>query len=293
MFRYLLLAAVAAISLTQSADACQRCGLFGRQCRFRAVHTEHVDHHYQYDNGRNADVFIVQANYQQPLVGQGATLYSGTGSYQSLVAPLVDPNLYFSQEMQLLKAAQETNALRADRTADLFQQALALHAPAVEATARAQAAKMVLSAAGLDPESAPHTSSQSLVIEKDHLGRLQIRTLTAEQSLAITQKIEKKFDDAAHQPPATLPSDAKYPLLTQYCAKCHGLDNAQPKGGLHLGDDQNVARAMEEKFFKLKRAVDPETGDMPPATAPQPSRSEREAILREIEAIVMAQRKGK
>lgn len=276
-----LLAILFVLLFSVSADACNSCGLFGRQCRFSASShshhaVEHIDKHYD----RSADVYIINSlNYPAPLVGGGTTSYR-SASYQDAASILLDPNLYFSQEQQLIQAAQDANALRTEKSLALFQRVAELQAPVAEKLATGQAAKMILEASGLSQN---QTSQESgLIINRDSYGRLIISRLSQSQIEQLNTHVAEKVEKPTEPAPG-----GKYPLLTQYCSKCHGVSLAQPKASLYLGDDANVAKAMRAKFFDIESAVK-DTKKMPPAESPQPTDAERDGIIREIRAVIVA-----
>lgn len=270
------------------ANACSRCGIFGRGCKFAA--STYVA---PYVAPVSSNVYVVQNSYPAPLVAQGSTLYQSTGpaSYTSAALPLLDANRYFSQELELLRAADQTQALRSERATRAFERVAELHAPALERIAAGQAAQMVLKSAGLDPaHNASGGGSQAVVISRDGDGRMQVTQLNTEQVQRLTTTITQK-QTVPGLPVSAAPADGKYPTLTTFCSKCHGVDMAEPKGQFYLGEDVNVAKAMKERFFDITRKVS--SRKMPPANAPQPSDEQRAAILNEIEQIIVAQTGGK
>ena len=275
-----LIALLILLGLAADAEACNRCGLFGNRCRFAVRHHAPVYHApvakviTPYVAPQN--VYVIQNSYPAPLVPSGGTQYASTGSYQSIVGNLLDPNAYFAQELALLKAANDTNALRAERSSQLFQRVAELQAPYAEKLATGAAAKMVLDAAGLNSATQQQTSN-AVVIRRDEYGKLQVSQLSPEQIAAMGGK----------QPDAPAPPEpgGKYPLLGQFCSSCHGLNLAEPKSGFYLGDDPAVAKSMREKFFGITQQL--RSGKMPPASSPQPTNEQRAGILDEIEQIVL------
>ena len=93
-----LLAILIALVCCQSADACNRCGLFGNRCRYVATSTYVAPAAVV---AAPTNVYVVQNSYPQPIVGQGTSAVVGNGGYQSLALPLFDPSQYFSQSLQL------------------------------------------------------------------------------------------------------------------------------------------------------------------------------------------------
>jgi hypothetical protein len=208
-----------------AADACNRCGRFGGSCRyFRAPYVAPYRAKAVVKVVQAPDVYVVQNNFPTPLVAQGNTLYQSTGSYQAALLPFLDPNRYFEQELQLLRAVDQTNSIRSQRASVLIERIVELQAPAVERLAAGQAAQLVLQAAGLDPaHNVGGPTQQAVIINRDAAGRLQVLPLNAEQyrrlessTTTITEEIGTVDVDRVPDPVA-----AKYPLLTQHCGGCH------------------------------------------------------------------------
>lgn len=276
----LILASAVAVS-PSIAEACNRCG------RSACIYRQAVVAPVVQQVVQSPDVYVVQNNYPSPLVAGGSTAYTSTGvqGYQNATIPLLDPNQYFSQELQLLRAANDANALRSERSAALFQRVAELQAPVAERLAAGQAASMVLQAAGLDPSNKPAAlQSSAVVIRRDGAGGVQVQPLTQAQVESLTVRTTQNVTT----PDAPLPALGKFPMLTQHCAKCHGTDLAAPKGGFFLGDDENVAKSMKDRFFDIVEAIDSKS--MPPADSPQPTDEERAAILNEIQSIIKTRR---
>ena len=265
----------------ESASACNRCR------RNPCVYTKYVAPVVQQIVADSPDVYVIQNSYPSPLIPQGSSLYQSTGhSYQGAVLPFMDPNRYFEQELQLLRAANETSAIRSERASALVSRIAELQAPAVERLAAGQAAQMVLQAAGLDPAHNTGGTQQAVVISRDAHGQLQVLPLNAAQvALAMKTQIKEPIADGAPPPPVAVGK------LTQFCGKCHGIDVAQPKAGFYLGDDLNVAKGMKAKFFEITQQIT--ARKMPPAKEPQPTNEERAAILDEVQSIILGKGESK
>lgn len=282
--RSILLILAAAVAVSPSiAEACNRCG------RSACIYRQAVVAPVVQQVVQSPDVYVIQNNNPAPLVAQGSVGYTSTGpqGFQAATIPLLDPNQYFSQELQLLRAASDANALRSERSAALFQRVAELNAPVAERLAAGQAASMVLQAAGLDPSNKPAAlQSSAVVIRRDGAGGVQVQPLTQTQVESLTVRTTAQN---VTTPEAPLPSlGGKFPMLSQHCAKCHGTDLAAPKGGFFLGDDDNVSKTMKERFFDIVEAIDSKS--MPPADSPQPTDEERAAILNEIQSIIKTRR---
>lgn len=228
------------------------------------------------------DVYVVQNNNPAPLVAQGNTLYrSGGVGLQSAVLPFFDPNAYFQQELELQRAANQTAAMRVDRTNALVERIAALQAPALETFARGQAASMVLSAAGLDD---PTSQAQSLgvVITRDSSGQVVVTQISPDQAQAVAQG---QYQRTSQVQASDAPVSSAWPVTQQFCGSCHGQNRGTPpSGGFYIGDTEMVASVMRDEWFALTNAVS--NGTMPPASSPQPSREQRAQILDELQQII-------
>lgn len=232
--------------IAPTASACNRCGHFGSSCRyFKTVAKPIV-------KVVTPDVFVVQNNYPQPLVGQGNTLYQSNG-FQSALLPFLDPNRYFEQEIQLIRAADATNAIRSQRASVLLERVIEIQAPAVERLAAGQAAQMVLQAAGLDPShNTGGPTQQAVVINRDAAGRLQVLPLNAEQykrlettTTRITEEIGVTADAQANAAPVS--------LVVQHCGRCH---NAGGEGHARFALDGEVTSDM--RLAAIRSVMAPE-----------------------------------
>lgn len=303
--RWLLIVLV--LLSASEAWACSRCGYYS-SCRYYApvVQKQYVQPIVKQEQ---TDVYVVQNNYPQPLVAQGTSnVVASTASYQQSVLPLLEPNQYFSQELQLIKAATQTGALRTERAMAAFQRVMELQAPAVERLAAGQAAAMVLQAAGLDPAHNKGGSSSAVVVSNIQ-GKVQVVPLNAEQIQHLQQQqLPPAATGGPAPPPPPAPGhgtgitepihppgppapagNAKYPALSKFCFDCHGLQLSNPKGDFFIGEDQNIARTLRERFFDITQRVTKQgSGQMPPPDhAAQPTPEEKAAILNEIEAIII------
>lgn len=246
----------------------------------------------------DTNVYVVQSNYPQPLVGAGGSPFYSNGpqGFQAGALPLFDVNQFASQQLQLLRAADQTNALQHERMQAFVTRVTELQAPAVERLAAGNAAAMVLTAAGLNPTAPPaNGQSQAVVIDRDEQGLIRIQPMTAEQVQSIRVRVQTQTSGPGATlpaaPPVAGPSEPPPPpvpvgagLTAQFCGKCHGLDLASPKKGLFLGDDPNVARAMKNRWFEITNSVG--NGSMPPSSDPQPTNEQKVAILNELEGFI-------
>jgi hypothetical protein len=296
--RSLLAAFVALVLLPQAAEACNRCGR--SPCRFVQHHAAAVVAAPVVATPTN--VFVVQNTYPAPLVAGGTTGYVSNGGLQSQLAPTFDFDRYASIRLELKRAdavyaAQDSQQLNA-----LADRALALQAPVAASIAEAQritAAGQAVSATLRATTTAPQ--STGFVVAPDGRGGMSVQPLTAVQIQSLTATVATSSNSATstgdpnhgakplpQAPAQPLPSLGKFPLLGQFCGKCHGVDVAAPKGGFFLGDDDNVAKTMRERFFDIVDSI--ETKKMPPADSPQPTDGERAGILNEIQSLIKTRR---
>lgn len=268
-----------------SADACNRCGLFGNRCRYVATSTYVAPVVAAVPSVSN--VYVLQNNYPAPLVGQGSSALVSNGGYQSLTLPLYDPTAFLSQSLQMVSAGQDYVKLAHSQALASHQRTLELQAPTVERLAAGQAASQVLRAAGLDPAHNTSGQSSAVVISRNADGQLQVLPLQAAEAQAITARLSTSTTITSAIATTPQPQAVGTPasLLAQFCGKCHGLDIAAPKGGFFLGDDAETAKGMKAKFYEIAQAVGTDK-TMPPANAPQPTDEQRAAILTESAEII-------
>ncbi|MGC3968951.1 MAG: hypothetical protein QM775_16740 [Pirellulales bacterium] len=264
--------------MSDAATACHRCGRSPCVYQSHAVAAEVVA------QPTTTNVYVLPSvAYPQTLVGQGSTVYQSTAplGFQTGAQRLMDNQALLSQMMELSKARNETGALHLERTTTLYQQALKAESPALEKLAAGQALATVLQA---------HAPEPAALVIRSASGEVRVERLTTEQ----TQTLLGKVTDAAKMPPAdeteTATDVGKYPLIKTFCAKCHGVELAQPSHGVHIGDDPRVAKWMRENFFDLRETVS--RGAMPPARAPQPTPAQRVELVKEFESIIRAQKGG-
>lgn len=218
------------------AQACQRCGLFGRNCRYQTYTYSHVAVApvVQY---QQPDVFVVQNNYPQPngavglLAQQGATTY---GLQAASSAYFVNPAETLRQAAELAKAANVTAQIGLTGYTQTAQAQLSLQAAITEPLVRSQAAAQVLTAAGLNQTGPAQASSLAIKISRNADGTWAI---TQAGATAVTQQ-------AAAATPAAAPS-----LVVQYCADCHGAGLAEPKGGLVI-DRQELSCGLALRAYR-------------------------------------------
>jgi len=88
----------------------------------------------------------------------------------------------------------------------------------------------------------------------------------------------------------TAPPPQPYPLLAQFCTRCH--DQTEAKGGFVIGDERMQSYLTISQVLSSGKKVRDETGKvvkvitMPPAKEQQPTQAQKVGILDEVEAIV-------
>lgn len=82
-------------------------------------------------------------------------------------------------------------------------------------------------------------------------------------------------------PPVSASGSSPYPTFAQFCAKCHGIAVAEPKGGILLDPS---AKDLEVNYYRIRRAV--ANGKMPPKNAPQPTNQQRTDTLADVAKMI-------
>jgi hypothetical protein len=87
--------------------------------------------------------------------------------------------------------------------------------------------------------------------------------------------------------PAEKPSFSRdvVPLVTKYCARCHGGN--KPKGGISLVKDQDDLAVLKNRGLWEKVADNLRSGQMPPSGAKRPSAAEMDVWNRWLDAVVL------
>lgn len=265
MIRALLIAALAVLAC-DSADACNRCGLFGRNCRFVHNQVVHAEPAYvQAAVVTPPEVFVVQNNYPAPLAPQGSTVYG----YQAAAAAYhVDPAEVLRQSAELTKAASLTAQIGLNGFHDTARTQLSLQASITEPLARGQAAAQVLDAAGFRNQAVQQSQSLALRVYSEG-GKWKVEQAEAEQ---VNAKIEAKVTSRPAGPAANNTTS----MLTQKCASCHGLQLAEPKGGLFIDAGHKLDSSVITESIRLVK-----TGEMPKG-GPALSDQEKGMILDEL-----------
>lgn len=82
-------------------------------------------------------------------------------------------------------------------------------------------------------------------------------------------------------PAVSTSSSSPYPTFGVFCAKCHGIAVAQPKGGVLLDPS---AKDLEVNYYRIRKVVS--NGKMPPAGQPQPNNQQRTDILGDVARMI-------
>lgn len=262
---------------SSTADACQRCGLFGRLCRMQqpvvVKQQAYVAPVKQYV--APAQVAYVPAPVYQPpslyvvnnyppsngvagiIAQQGATGYGNSVgvSYQS--AALAYQNNYrefIQQANQLQQAMVGSLNLAVKAHTDASQTQLALESSLLLPLARGQAAAQVLEAAGLSNNSPQSSTTTVLKITGN---RIESYTLPAEN--------QQQPGVNEHTKPGELPPPAPVPnsVIAAKCAECHGLDLSEPKHGLYLDSGHKLdAETIVNSLDQIRLGKMPKNGSL-------------------------------
>lgn len=239
------------------AQACTRCGLFGNRCRYYKPTYYAPAYQAVAAVVQQPDVFVVQNNYPAPIAAQGQTVYG----YQSAVSAYsVNPAEVLRQAAALSQAATATAQLGLTGFNQTAQTQLTLQAQITEPLARGHAASQVLSAAGL---SQPFTQQQSLALRIYQDGN----QWKVEQQAAphVNARIEASVGNGVQpvqprpsgEPPPIPQQERSTSVVAQKCAKCHGLDKAEPKGGLFLDAGHGINCDSFREAIKRVKSSDP------------------------------------
>lgn len=224
----LRIAALFLLSLivADSADACTRCGLFGRRCRFAHqvavpvfVETPVI---VQDVAAAAPSTLVIQNNYNAPngaaaaLIAQpGNTVY---GLQQAAQPLLIDPNEHLRRAAQLV-----------DSVTELAQKGLQGYNQNTSLALTLSATQPLLAQAVQAPQAytAPQQPiGQSITLRQGGDGRWQ---LDVGQPGSIGASAKPQSVEAPQIRP-----NASQSLVAKHCASCHGLDNPTPKARLNF-----------------------------------------------------------
>lgn len=229
-----------------------------------------------------SNTYVANINYPGQITPQGSARYGSYG-YQQSTFKLLDPNTYFPAEMALIKSQQEGLQQRTQTINESVRSTLELQNPIAEKLATAQAAKMILDSAGLNTETTNTASSSAILIQKDEYGKVQVSRV--DPNAVVDQQQQGNL------PGPTV--GGSNPKLSKFCGECHGPGRAETHNShIELFDSNDSASVMREKFYTIKRKIS--SGAMPPPNAlAQPSDSERQGVLDEVEGIIQSHSTGK
>ena len=262
------------IVVADSADACTRCGFFGRRCRFAhqvvapvVVATPVIVE--EVPVVQQPQTLVIQNNYNAPngsaaaLIAQpGNTVY---GLQQAAQPYYLDPQDVLRQAAALTKGAQE-----------LAQQGLQGYQQTASLALTLNATQPALAAAIQAPQqfTSPQSSSQTITLKQGGDGRWQ---LDVGQPGVIGDTTWKPGlnPDAEHLRKSPIRTDASQSLVAKHCASCHGLDNPTPKARLNF--DAGHRLDCETAMAGVKSVL---SGKMPKGK--QLSPDERERLVAEL-----------
>lgn len=271
MIRVFMICSLLWAVIASTSEACSRCGLFGRLCRYQNVVP--VKHYVVPAAAvvKQADVFVVQNNYPQPIgayAAQGASVYGYQAAAQ---AYYVNPAEVIRQAAELSKAATATATIGLTGFNQTAQTQLALQASISEPLARGHAAAQVLGAAGL---SQPYAQQQSLALRiYQENGSWKV-----EQSdgSAITARVQSEMGAV---PPIPQAPSASQSVIKEKCVRCHGLTLTEPKGGIFLDAGHKLDCKVVLKALQMVK--DNKMPKDSPALTPQ----EKGIIMEELLAL--------
>lgn len=243
-------------TIISDVSACQRCGLFGTRCRYYKAPVQYVAPVQSY---QAPSVFVVQNNYPTPIgayAAQGNSIYGVQAAAQ---AYFVNPAEVIRQAAELSKAATATASLGITGFGQIAQMQLAIQEP----LARGQAAAQVLTAAGLS-STIQQPLSLALKVSQSSTGQWQVQQVAPEE---VNAQIQQKTS------PVQAPQSTS--LIGQKCGKCHGLNIAEPKGGIFLDTGHKLTCEIAMKALQLVKA------DKMPKDAPL-SNQEKALFLEEL-----------
>lgn len=220
-----LMVTLSSLAVTADAEACHRCGRFGRLCRFSHAHVDAIAvAPYVAAAPQN---IVVQNNFQAPngaaafLAPQGQSVY---GLAQAAQPYYLDPSAVLRQAAELTKGAQQ-----------LAQQGLSGYNQTASLALTLQASQPAIQAAALTaPQqlNAGRSVSQTIRLTQNASGQWTVEAGSSESGAPAQPDVPpSQLSDPQPEAPGAIPSGGPS-LVAKHCASCHGLDKAAPKGGL-------------------------------------------------------------
>lgn len=257
-----------ALIVADSADACTRCGFFGRRCRFAhqvvapvVVATPVIVE--EVPVVQQPQTLVIQNNYNTPngsaaaLIAQpGNTVY---GLQQAAQPYQLDPQDVLRQAAALTRGAQEL----AQQGLTGYQQTASL-ALTLNATQPALAAAIQAPQAYTAPQ---QPVSQSITLRQGGDGRWQLDVGGSGQVGATSKPQDVEAP--------TIRPNASQSLVAKHCASCHGLDNPTPKARLNFDGGHRLD--CETAMSGVRSVLN---GTMPKGK--QLSADERERLVAEL-----------
>ena len=251
-----------------SADACNRCGLFGNRCRF-AVQTHYPPKYYvpAVTYTPPSQNFIFNNSYPTPLLAQGNSVYGFSLAAQAYT---LDPAQVLDRSGRLAELAFASGQKAIDDFNTTAGNALALSA---DASRRSQNTLLALSAMQANEQPAQSLSFRATVTD----GKLSLQRIEGESQAQTAPQCEtcqpKDGDTLSLKMPAVL-------TLSATCGRCHdGTGKNETPKGLTI-DDQTVqtASAADRELWADKIW----TGEMPPKS--KLTKSQRLSVMSKLDA---------
>jgi mono/diheme cytochrome c family protein len=246
----ILFGLILTLLFVSSADACSRCGIFGRGCRFGHHHVQAVEavvaapiiqppvvsiiNNYPAGNGAAATL----------LAPQGGTVY---GLSTAVQAYSLDPAQVLRQAAELTKGAQQ-----------LAQQGLTGYGQTAALALTLQASQPAVQAVVSQP-----------IISQPQPQSLTLKLVNGKWEVDSPGMVAQNTAPELPKAPQTLPAGLGGSLVKKYCASCHGSDLATPKGSIFL--DAGVALDCDLLVKSVNRVS---KGEMPPGGLPLQDRLE-------------------
>lgn len=249
MIRFALIALGLVALFATEADACGRCGLFGRHCRFHHVAHEQYIAPVVVQQQPDVQNFVFNNTFPVPfLAGQGSSVY---GYSLAASAYTFDPNLFLDRSARLTELALQTAKAGNDGASAAVQGVLAANDAADRRAKNTVLALAAMEANGQGAAQVPQSFRVSIVG-----GRLSIERI---------------------EPDAPGNADAPAPFAAFSCAACHdgqGGANRPPADSII---DGKTPLAEDRYRRAVKRVAD---GSMPPNS--QLSAEDKAAVYAEL-----------
>lgn len=235
----ILLALFLVLLSDSSADACSRCGIFGRGCRFGQHHVQAVE-------------AVVAPIVQPPVVSIINNYPAGNGAAATLLAPQGGTVYGLSTAVQAY-SLDPAAVLR--QAAQLTQGAQQLARDGLEGYGKTAALALTLSAS---QPAIQAVVAQPVVQQPQSLTLKLVDGRWVIDSPAQPQPQANTAPDAP-KAPQTFPDGSAGLLVRKHCATCHGSSLAAPKASLFI--DAGISLDCESLVKSINRVS---KGEMPP-----------------------------